>query len=354
MPYCRKCGTKIDEMAKFCHVCGTQVVVVAAATPRPAPRPIRRTAFPLVAIVLIAVLVFAVVTSAVILLPLMPVNSNQSNEASAANVNTLNMTLDADVANVNVFFRNLPGNQRAVVNVSANGWRGILGTDQPLALASEEETQNSTLMYAVKVSRAEGWPVLNMLDVVCDIYVDGAAVLNLNVQTDTGTITMNTEKQEPMIFQTLNLKTTTGSIEVVTDSIFTRNISAAAQTGSVHFTWNNALASGNISIKLASTTGSVTANITQTQPQAPVNISLDATTTTGSVNLRMRISDDVGAEILSETNFGGITADVQGFSGNESPLRSTNYPAGSNFLVNLRATTGGIQIDADYESGVRS
>jgi hypothetical protein len=62
----------------------------------------------------------------------------------------------------------------------------------------------------------------------------------------------------------------------------------------------------------------------------------------------MEIDDDVGARIESHADLGEINVDVQKFSGNETLLQSDNYPAGSNFLVNLRTTTGGININAAY------
>jgi hypothetical protein len=76
---------------------------------------------------------------------------------------------------------------------------------------------------------------------------------------------------------------------------------------------------------------------------------VNAETTTGGINLAMAINDDVGARIGSHTGVGGISVEQQGFSGNQSLLQSSNYPAGSNFLVNLRTTTGGININAAYE-----
>jgi DUF4097 and DUF4098 domain-containing protein YvlB len=64
----------------------------------------------------------------------------------------------------------------------------------------------------------------------------------------------------------------------------------------------------------------------------------------------MAIHNDVGAKIDSHTTVGGINVEQQGFSGNQSLLQSSNYPAGSNFMVNLATTTGGIDINAYYES----
>jgi hypothetical protein len=40
MPYCRKCGTSLDEAAQFCSACGPQAGEGIAATPAPpSPQP---------------------------------------------------------------------------------------------------------------------------------------------------------------------------------------------------------------------------------------------------------------------------------------------------------------------------
>jgi uncharacterized membrane protein len=43
MHYCHKCGAKLEENARFCHVCG---VPVDAVTPMPVPHIMRRSLFP--------------------------------------------------------------------------------------------------------------------------------------------------------------------------------------------------------------------------------------------------------------------------------------------------------------------
>jgi hypothetical protein len=106
---------------------------------------------------------------------------------------------------------------------------------------------------------------------------------------------------------------------------------------------------GNVSVDLRSTTGSVTVDVVETE-RLLGNVTLFARTTTGSVDLSMTIDNDVGARIESRTDIGEISVDVQNFSGDKSPLQSDNYPAGSNILANLRTTTGGIHIDAVYQS----
>ena len=117
MPYCRKCGAKLDENARFCHVCGTPVAPVAA-TPLAAPRR-RRLAYLLPVVILIAVLLVAVVISVLIFLPVNSVHFNQS-PLTKADVGSLLMDFQADVANVNVIFENLPCSM-VILNVTAEG-----------------------------------------------------------------------------------------------------------------------------------------------------------------------------------------------------------------------------------------
>lgn len=355
MPYCRNCGTKLDDDARFCRVCGKPVAPISVcaqpATPvQPRQPPVRRTRFPLAAIALIIILVVAFVALVITFLPYQQVSFNQSNEASAGNVDSLRLIVTAEIANVNVILKDLLGNQRAATNVSATGWRGIFGTDRPLALAFNQNTDNSTLTYSISVSRAEGWPVFNTLDVVCDVYVDPSVNLDIAVRTSTGTITMNADREGS--FQRLILQATIGDVvaSVKDGTIVAGDLSLETTTGSIQFSWDNAHVTRGIPVNLKATTGSVDVNITQTS-QLSGNVTLNAEATTGGVNLAMDVQNDVAARISASTVLGGVNVEQQGFSGNEVPLQSTNYPARSNFDVTLRATTGGININAIYQLG---
>jgi DUF4097 and DUF4098 domain-containing protein YvlB len=80
------------------------------------------------------------------------------------------------------------------------------------------------------------------------------------------------------------------------------------------------------------------------------NVSAEAGTTTGSVNFNMTIHDDVSAQIEASKVLGAINVQQEGFSGDQEQLQSNNYPAPSNFNVNLSTTTGNVNIDATYQS----
>jgi len=346
MPYCRKCGAKLEENARFCHVCGTPV---AAVTVPAAPR--RRTPFLLPVAILVAILLTAVVVSALVFLPFTSVYFNQTNQvANKANVDILNLDFQADVANVNVFFKNLSG-KMVVLNVTADGSVGILGDpNRTVAVTFDQKTANHTAIVTSRVSRVEGWPLSYSLNVVCDIYIDPSVTLKLSVRSTAGQISMNAHV--PITLDGLYLQATTGSVEanLTQGVVIAGGLSLRTTTGSVRFNMDRAEVSGNVLATVQSTTGSVNVNVVGNE-RLSGNMTLNAGTATGAVNLGMVIRNNVGALIDSSNSFGGISvAQQQGFLGNQSLLQSTNYPAENNFLVSLRTTTGGININAIYES----
>ncbi len=306
------------------------------------------------AVVAIVIVVLVVAALAVAFVPFQPVSFSQSNEASAANVNRLNLLFNSDVANVNVILRDLPGNQRAATNVTATGFRGIFGSDKPLALSYNENTNASTLTWIVSVARAGGWSVVSPLNVVCDLYVDPSVSFSVSVATGTGSIALNAEREAT--FDRLFLQANTGSVEANISQSVTLSgpLTVQTTTGRVQLYWNGAEVSSNIPVNVKTTTGSAGVNITQPR-QLGGNVTLSAQTVTGSVNLAMNIQGNVGARISASTTFGGINVGEQGFSGEQTPIQSSNYPATDNFDVALQATTGSVNIDAVYElGGVRS
>jgi hypothetical protein len=350
MPYCRKCGAKLDEGARFCRVCGTPVAAVTAATRPTAPKR-RRPFYILPVAILIAVLLSAIVIGALFFLPFYPVHFNQTNQVPKADVDNLLVDFQADVAQVNIFFENLSGNM-VMLNVTADGNVGIFDDpDRVLNVTFNHETANNSAIVIASVSRVTRWPLLYNLNVTCDVYIDPSANLSLHVRSSVGSIVMNADAN--VTLQNLDLETTTGSVDASLSKgvIICEIVSLKTTTGSVQFRMDKADVSGNVSVNLQSTTGSVNVDLTENQKLSG-NVTVYARTTTGGVNLSMVIDDDVGARIESQTVIGGINVDVQKFSGNQTFLQSDNYPAGSNFLVNLRTTTGGINISAAYASSV--
>jgi hypothetical protein len=348
MVYCSKCGAKLDENARFCRVCGTPVVAVTAEA-RPTAPTRRRPYYILPVAILIAVLLTAVIISALFFLPVYPVHFNQTNQVPKADMNHLNVDVQAEVANVNVFFQNLPGNM-VVLNVTADGNVGVL--DDPnhaVNVTFNHQTTNNSEVVIARVSRATRWPISYSLKVNCDMYIDPAANVSLNFRSSVGNIVMNADTK--VAFQNIDLETTTGNIEasLSKDVTVAGLTSLRSTTGNIQLIMDNADVSGDAAINLQSTTGFVDLDLAATMHLSG-NVTVNARTTTGAVSLLMVIEHDVGARIESDTDTGRTNVDVQRFSGDQTPLQSNNYPAVSNFLVNLRTNTGGININAAYGS----
>jgi hypothetical protein len=348
MTYCRKCGAKLDEDAKFCHVCGAPVVPVAAATRPPATKR-RQYSYLIPVIILIAVLLTAIIISTLLFLPFHSVDFNQTKQVPKASINHVLVDLQVDVANVDVSFKNLP-NSMVILNVTANGNVGLFDDpDHAVNVTFAHQTTNNSEVVVASVSRVARWPILYDLNVNCDVHVDPSVNLDLNVRSSVGNIVMDADTK--MTLQNIDLETTTGNVDVRLSKgvVVDDSVSLKSTTGTVQFRMDDADVSSNASVNLRSTTGVVNADLIEPQSLSG-NVTVDARTTTGNINLSLEIDGDVGSRIESQTDIGRINVAVQKFSGNQTPLQSNNYPAGSNFLVNLKTTTGRINICAAYGS----
>jgi len=107
VPYCRKCGTQLEEKAQFCHKCGTQVVIFSPApTAKSTPESPVSTSI----IVLVAVIVVAVIVSFFVFSTFYPLNSNRTNSSNHANqtsVTKLSFNLQKGMGQANVLARNV-------------------------------------------------------------------------------------------------------------------------------------------------------------------------------------------------------------------------------------------------------
>jgi uncharacterized membrane protein YvbJ len=104
LPYCRRCGIQLEENARFCQKCGTQVVVFSPAAPARAGA---KSPVSTPVIVLIAVVALAIIVSIFIFLTFYPVNFNQTNPANQTNVTKLSFNLQEGIAHANVLSENL-------------------------------------------------------------------------------------------------------------------------------------------------------------------------------------------------------------------------------------------------------
>lgn len=354
MPYCWKCGAELDEEAKFCSVCG--------APAGPPTKPERKERRPtrilgILAIFLIVLLVTAVIVVALAFLPVRTVDVEpcRMSVPHKSGVNTLNLDLTADVAGVYIAFENLTEEWQSpsiILNASATARVGVFGSADFLERYMpvwHNKTEGNVLTVTVRQDADTiYWPWYSLINVTFDIRIDPSMNTSLNVKTSTGRIVLNT--QAGVVLNSLSLEATTGGVEanLVEDVVVAGDVSVKTTIGGVKISWDNVIVKNDVQVNAITTTGGVDVDVKQHEKLLG-NITLRAEATSGGVDFSIEIRGDVGAKIESRVTLGGIDVARQvRFSGTESRLLSDNYPAGSNFDVTLKTTTGGIDIDAKY------
>jgi len=342
MPYCWKCGTKLDEDANFCPTCGTPVAPQVT-------EPERRRPISTLPVVLIALLVIAAIFVPLSFLPLRTVGASELHDVPfQTGVNSVNVYFTADVARVKVIFEDLV-DKLVALSASATGRGGILISPDLFDLTFNHTIEDSVLTVTSEVDTVgRGWPWYYSLNVTCDLRIDTSMNAGLNVKTSVGQIVLNT--QAGVVLKSLSLEAITGAVEanLVEDVVVAGDISVKTTTGGVKFSWHNVIVTKGVLVDVKTTTGGVSMDVTQDEGLLR-NVTLKAEATTGGVAFAIEVQGDIGAKIESSTTIGGISVKRKvGFSGTKSPLQSDNYPAGSNFDVSLKTTTGGINIDAKY------
>lgn len=346
MTYCHKCGAQLEEGARFCHKCGTQVVTYFPPLAPTKSRPWHKDPLIVVAIGLIAILLSAVVIAAILVAPISPWHFEQQRQDNSPDVNTINLNFETDVGQVNITPLNV--NTNILIYVSANGSSGILGnTEVPIEITFDNKTTGNTLTVTSRVT------VENSLSfrsaVTCTIYVNPNLNLNLNVTSQAGQVSFSVDKAAAI--QSLNLHTDAGEVEANLhgNTTLTGAISLTTNVGTVNYRMNEINVNGDCSVNLHSNAGAVNADIAQTQTMNG-NVTVSSDTNAGSVNLNLEIDGGVGAQITSHTNLGNIEPNLKNFSGNETLIKSNNYPALSNIEITNHSNLGQINIQATYQT----
>jgi hypothetical protein len=352
LPYCRRCGTLLEENARYCQKCGTPVAVYVAPPPvyhAPQPRkPWYKDTFILITVGLVAILLVAVFAVTLLSAPFASWDSNQSLEDKTLGVKTLNLNFNTNVGAIEVFTQKM-SNTNVGIYIQANGGKGLLSDSSsgPLTVEFENQTVGDVLTVNSVVRVQDAFT--SNAHVKCSIYVDPALNLNLNFSSTTGQISFIGDNAAKI--SSLILDTTTGEVQANLNNNVTvaGNITLSATTGAVNYRMSQNNIVGNCTLNLHSTTGAVVMEITQTKTLQG-NLAVYADTTTGGINVGLTIDGGVGAQITSQvTGFGNIQTDLNNFNGDKTPVQSSNYPAASNIEIhNSLHGFGGVNIKASY------
>lgn len=346
MPYCRRCGTKLEDDEHFCHKCGTPVIVNVQPMPIQPPKPIKSDPVILSAIILSTILIVGVVVFALLSAPFATVNVNQTFQDNTVDVNKLNLNVQIDGAKVNVITQNV-NNNNFLISIQGSGSKRLFGGDSgsPVQVELFNDTASGVLTVTAKITDST---VFSRFNLNCNVYVNPALTLNVNVTSKAGQLNLTGDK--PAIFESLNLQSNAGSVEAnLQNATISGKVSLKTLAGTVYFGVNQANVLGNQTVDLHSNAGTVRMDITQTNTLQG-NLQVNAATELGSVDVGLRIDGDVAAKVTSKTNLGSINVNVQNFSGDKSPIQSNNYPAGSNIEIDCRTNLGSVNINGQYQS----
>ena len=352
MSYCSKCGAKVGKDTAFCPTCGTSIRQSSTKMKQNNLERGTRRPRSTLAVVLIILLVSTSIILAITFLPLRGVDVNASRSVPyQTSVDTIALDFVADVARINVVFEDLEDNL-VTLHLSILGNVGAFAPSSLYDLAFEKTVVDNVLTVTSELDVADlVWPSSFMnLNVTCDLRIDYTLNASINIKTSVGRIVVDT--RSGTVLTATSLETTTGSVEVtlVAGVILSDDISLTSTTGGVKLNWNNIIATKDLQLDITTTTGSVDVDIEQ-DSRLQHEVTLNAAVKTGGVDLNIDLQGAVGAKIESTVTTGGINIERQiGFSGTNAQLQSDNYPADSDFEVNLQTTTGGINIDAKHTS----
>ncbi len=349
MPYCRRCGTQLDENAHFCRKCGTPVsasYTVPPEVPPAPPTPLRKDPIIIVAIVLVSILLAGVFAVTLLSAPFATVNIEQSVQENTDNIHTLNLNFQSSTAKINIITQKI-NNNNFFISLAGSASKRIFDgeTGNPVQISQYDNNTDGVLNATVILEESTAFSRLNL---VCNIFVSPELDLNLNITSKAGQISLTADKESN--FQHLNLISSAGQVQAnLQNTTISGNVTLKTQAGTVDFRMNQAKVEGNNSITLQTNAGSVNMDISQTKTLQG-NLQVNSSTNLGSINLGLVVDSGVAAKITSQTNLGSIQVAQQNFSGNQSPIQSNNYPSQSNIEIDNKTNLGSINIDAKYQS----
>lgn len=302
----------------------------------------------LLATVLVAILVLAFVAAAYLFIPIKPWSFEETLSAGNSDIESLNLNLAADIGQINIMTVEV-GEKAVFIHVRGNGHSSYLTPmNTPMTVTFENHTVDRTLTFNSQINVENA--LTSGTDVSVQIYIDPKLHLNLNVTATTGKISLTAD--QGIAIEALSLQTVTGDVEAnlqgkvaIHGPVIFRTV-----TGEVNVRVHEIGVYGNCSLDLQTTTGNVIMDITETN-RLNGNMDVNAAVTTGIIYLWLEVDDGVGAKVTSTTNMGNIETNPAGFSGNQSLLYSSNYPAESNIdVTNTVHGIGDIIINAKTQT----
>lgn len=300
----------------------------------------------IVVVVLIVVLIVALAFAALMFLPVRSVNFDESKSVSSvAGVNRLSLHLSADAGEVRVIYTNLSG-QALNLHVTAKGAVGLLMDPNSISLDFVQSTSADTALVNASVIVKSHLFGASNLNLHCDVLIDSSMRSKLDLSTSAGSINVNSTNASAFDQVSLSAKAGAVTLLIAPNVSLYGNISLSTNVGASVLGWQDPVVRQDISVAASTKTGGVVLNVNQTTPMNRA-VSLNGHTEVGGVSINLGLGGSVGASINSSAQVGGVHVGSKvGFTGPDSSLTSTNYPAAGNFRTVLRTNVGGVEVKA--------
>jgi hypothetical protein len=297
---------------------------------------------------LIGILVLASVAAALLFIPTTSWSFEKTFSDGSPDIDSLNLNFATNIGQINIMTLEV-GEKAVLIHVQGNGSSSfITNDDMPMTVTFDNQTIGRTLTINSQINVENA--LTRGADVSVQIYVDPKLHLNLNVTSTTGKISLTADRG--VTIEALLLQTTTGDVEANLQDKAALNgpVILRTTTGEVNLRIHEIGVLGNCTLDLQTVTGNIAMDITETS-QFDGNMEVNAAATMGTIYLGLEVDAGVAAKVTSATNMGSIETNLVGFTGDQSPLYSSNYPSESNIdITNTVHGTGNININAKTQT----
>jgi hypothetical protein len=307
----------------------------------------------IVAIVAALLIVLAIV-AIVILVPVKTLTFDQTKTVEKKQgVNTLELTLNADIAEVHLYYEDL-ANSSIEVRVQAKAQVGMLDqSTNIMKFTMQSSVSGNKLLVSVITDLADWlalgpWTKVNVTAVMDKSLFDYASV-----NTGTGSLWLNAG--EGAHVNATSLRTTTGdaTVKMGAGVQLGGSMSIATTTGTITTKIDDIEVKDNVTISMQDTTGSINTEVVQMGHQEH-NLSVQMSAITGSMSYTVEIAGTNGGAISATTNIGSVHISrsdnfSSSSSGQTTNMQSISYPGYGNVIAVLSGNLGSITLSAAYE-----
>jgi hypothetical protein len=300
--------------------------------------------------ILIVILVVVATVAVVLFLPVRTITVDEQRTISAmTEINTINLDSNVDIGTIEISFTDLSP-YLVVLSVQGTGKLSMVSNQNPLQVVLTYAIDGETLNAHAAVTLDPVTTGYTFMEMKTSLLISKGVLTNLNAQAKVGD--MKLLAQGGALLGNLSIETTTGyaTASIGSGAVLKGSVSVETTTGLSTLNWNNVDLRQNSNIWLKTTTGGITANLTQTAPMTG-NLSLGAEATAGQITLNLDIRGQNSGRVASQTNVGSIeVVKKTGFTGSNSLLSSSNYadPSAHWSDINLTTSTGTIKLNLSY------